>query len=284
MKMSTGQQGNVTPYFVPEPSIWPNVINWGLFLLLLGFVLKINALGGTVPLLLGLAVVLIGSFAWIADVASENKRGLFKKWEDRSFRVGMAYFICAELMFFAAFIGALMYVRVFSLPELHAENLYPGFAGTWPSFGPAGKAVTAFNPFGGALVNTLLLLFSAGSMIWANAGIAKNNRGQMFAGLIVTALLGLTFLSAQLLEYGHAASELGVLMSSGAYGTMFYMLTGFHGVHLIVGLIIVVTILLRAFHGHFSADSHIGVEGTTWYWNFVVVIPGLLVYIYFYLA
>ncbi|CAK0750312.1 Cytochrome aa3 subunit 3 [Gammaproteobacteria bacterium] len=284
--MSTEQHGSVTPYFVPEPNIWPNVINVGIFLLLLGFVLKINDLGGAIAdsllMLSGTAVLLIGAFAWIADVASENKRGLFKPWEERSFRIGMAFFIFAELMFFAAFIGSLMYVRVFSLPWLHIQGLNPGFMGSWPS-GLEGKAVTALDPFGVPLFNTVLLLCSSISLLWANAGIAQDNRGKMFQGLIVTLLLGVGFLFMQVNEYGHAATEFGLLMSSGAYGTMFYMLTGFHGVHLLVGLIIVATILVRALRGHFSADNYFGVKGTGWYWNYIVVVPGLLVYIYFYL-
>lgn len=281
--MSTEQQGSITPYFVPNPSIWPNVINWGLFFALLGFVLKINALGGTVTMLVGLAVVLVGSFAWIADVASEKKQGLFRKWEDRSFRVGMAYFIGAELMFFASFIGALFYIRVIALPDLQIQHVTPDVLG-WPVAGHAEKGVSAMSPFGAPLVNTLMLLISAAFMIWANAGVAKGNRGQMFAGLIVSGLIGISFMFAQLMEYGHVAAEYGVLVGSGAYGTMFYALTAFHGIHLLVGLIILITILLRAFHGHFSEDSHFGVEGTMWYWNFIVVIPGLLIYIYFYLA
>ena len=193
--MSAGQQGNATPYFVPNPSIWPNVINWGLFFLLLGFVLKINALGGTIPLLAGLAVMLVGTFAWIADIATEKKQGLFRAWEDRSFRIGMGYFIFGELMFFASFISALFYIRAIALPDIEAQHITANVA-AWPAAGHAAAAggIAAVSALGVPLANTIMLLISAAFMIWANAGISKGNRGQMTAGLIIGGLIGIAFL------------------------------------------------------------------------------------------
>ena len=280
--MNTETQSATTPYFVPSPSLYPNVINWGLFLLALGFVLKLNAMGGVLPMLAGVILVLYGSLAWVGNVICENESGLYRKWEDRSFRVGMGYFIGAELVFFTAFILALMYLRVFAIPALGTmSDLWPGFAGTWPSSGPGGKPFTPINAWGAPAVNTLLLLLSAASIIWSRAGIAKSNRGQMGSGMLITLLLGITFLAAQFLEYGHA-SEAGITVANGAYGMLFYMLTGFHGLHLLVGLILLLAVLLRSFAGHFNSEHHFGIEAVAWYWNFVVVAPGLLVFIYFY--
>ena len=280
--MTTETQGSPTPYFVPSPSLYPNVINWGLFLLALGFVLRLNALGGVLSMLAGAVLILYGSLAWVGDVVCENESGLYKKWEDRSFRVGMGYFIGAELVFFTAFIIALMYLRVFAIPALGTmPDLWPGFAGVWPTSGPGGKPFTPMHAWGAPAVNTLLLLLSAVSILWSRAGIAKSNRGQMGSGILITLLLGITFIFAQFIEYGHA-SEAGVTAANGVYGALFYMLTGFHGLHLVVGLILLLAILLRCFVGHFNSEHHFGIEAVVWYWNFVVVAPGLLVFIYFY--
>lgn len=281
--MTTETQGSFTPYFVPSPSLYPNVINWGLFLLALGFVLKLNALGGVLLMLAGVVLILYGSLAWVGDVVCENESGRYQKWEDRSFRVGMGYFIGAELVFFTAFILALMYLRVFAIPALGATpDLWPGFAGTWPTSGPAGKSFTPIDAWGVPAANTLLLLLSAASIAWSRAGIVKNNRGQMGVGILITLMVGVVFIASQLLEYGHAASKFGVEITTGAYGSMFYMLTGFHGIHLLAGLILLVAVLLRSFVGHFSPEHHFGLDAVAWYWNFVVVAPGLLVFIYFY--
>lgn len=282
--MMTETQGAATPYYVPNPSIYPVIVNIGLFFLGLGFVLKLNALGGVVLMLLGATVTIYGSFAWINTVICENEKGLYHKWEDRSFRVGMGYFIGAEIAFFASFLFALMYLRIWGVEGLGtaASELWQGYKAAWPTSGPAGKAFTPLNAWGVPAVNTLLLILSAAAVIWARTGIAQSNRGQMTSGLLLTLALGGMFIVQQFMEYGHAASELGVMISTGAYGTMFYMLTGIHGFHLIIGLTMLVVILLRCLNGHFDSEHHFGLDAVAWYWNFVVVAPGLLVFIYFY--
>ncbi len=271
-------------YYVPHPSAYPVVLNAGLFFLSLGFVLKINALAfGIVFMLAGALLFTYGTVAWLGKVICENESGKYRQWEDRSFRIGMGYFIAAELLFFAAFLAALMYTRVFSLPHLHAADLlWPGFEGKWPSSGPAGKPFTPLGAWGVPAANTLLLLFSVASFAWSRAGLLKDNRGQMTSGLLLTLVLGAAFLVQLFLEYGHAASELGIMISTGSYGALFYMLTGFHGFHLLIGLIMLLVILFRGFHGHFNPASYFGFEAVGWYWNFVIVAPGLLVFIYFY--
>jgi len=274
---------NELHYYVPDPSAYPAVVNAGLFFLALGFVLKLNSLALATPsLLTGALVTVYGAVAWIGRIIGENETGRYHEWEDRSFRIGMGYFIAAELMFIAAFLAALLYTRGFALPGLHAADLlWPGFEGKWPSSGPAGKPFTPLNAWGVPAVNTLLLLISAATAAWARAGLIKNNRGQMTAGLLLTIVLGATFLVQQLLEYGHAY-DLGVLIGTGAYGTMFYTLTGVHGLHLVFGLVMLLVILFRDLIGHFTPERHFGLDGVAWYWNFVVVAPGVLVFVYFY--
>lgn len=275
-----------THYHVPLPSHYPVTINLGLFILALGVALRINAVAsGIVPILAGIAVVLYGAFGWVGKIICEDESGSYHPWEDRSFRIGMAYFILSELAFFGAFLLALMYVRVFSLPELASMDphftLWPDFKGAWPSGGPKSQAFTPLGASGLPAVNAILILASAVSLMWARKGLSTANRGQMVAGLAIALVLGVAFLFQQAMEYRHAA-ELGVTLVSGVYGSYFYMLTGVHGAHMLAGILMLAVLLLRAFHGHFKPESHVGLDLVTWYWNFAVVVPGLLVFVYFY--
>ena len=275
-----------THYHVPPPSHYPVTINLGLFILALGVALRINAIAsGIVPILAGIAVVLYGAFGWVGKIICEDESGSYHPWDDRSFRIGMAYFILSELAFFGAFLLALMYVRVFALPELASMDphftLWPDFKGAWPSGGPKSQAFTPLGATGFPAVNAILILASAVSLMWARRGLSTANRGQMVAGLAIALVLGVAFLLQQAMEYRHAA-ELGVTLASGVYGSYFYMLTGVHGAHMLAGIIMLVILLLRVFHGHFKPESSVGLDLVTWYWNFAVVIPGLLVFVYFY--
>ena len=273
-------------YYVPPPSHYPVTVNLGLFILTLGLVLRINAVAsGVAPILVGIAVVLYGAFGWMGKIICEDGGGNYHPWEDRSFRIGMAYFILVEVVFFGAFLLALIYARVFSLPELASMDthftLWPDFTGIWPSGGPKSQAFTPLGAWGLPAVNSILILASAVSLMWARKGLSTASRGQMVAGLVIALALGVVFLFQQAMEYRHAV-ELGITLASGVYGTNFYMLTGVHGAHLLVGIIMLVVLLLRAFHGHFKTESCVGLDIVTWYWNFAVVIPGLLVFTYFY--
>ena len=281
-----GETRSDSHYHVPPPSYYPVTINLGLFISMLGLTLRINALAsGIVPILAGTAVVLYGAFGWIGKIICEDERGNYHPWEDRSFRMGMAYFILSEIAFFGAFLLALMYVRIFSLPDLSSMDahftLWPDFKGAWPSGGPKSQAFTPLSARGLPAVNSILILASSVSLMWARKGLLAANRGQMVAGLAIALVLSVAFLFQQVMEYHHAA-ELGVTLASGVYGTNFYMLTGVHGVHMLAGIIMLTVLLLRAFHGHFKAESRVGLDIVAWYWNFAVVIPGLLVFIYFY--
>lgn len=273
-------------YYVPPPSFYPVTINLGLFIFALGFALRLSAITpGVVPMLAGTAVILYGTFGWVGRIIYENEAGNYHPWEDRSFRTGMAYFIFSELAFFGAFLMALMYVRAFALPDLASMDphftLWPDFKGEWPSGGPKSQAFTPLGAWGLPAVNSILIVASSVSLIWARKGLSAANRGQMVAGLAIAIVLGIAFLFQQAMEYRHAA-ELGITLATGVYGTNLYMLTGVHGVHMLAGIIMLAVLLLRAFHGHFRADNRVGLDLVTWYWNFVIVIPGLLVFIYFY--
>jgi cytochrome c oxidase subunit 3 len=231
---------------------------------------------------------------WFGQVIGESEAGVYNDQVDRSFRWGMAWFIFSEVMFFAAFFGALFYVRVFVLDWIGANELqWPGFDGTWPSAGPKGLERVAadvlpgpnqFSPmaaWGIPAINTLILLTSGATVTWAHWGLLKDNRAQLITGLFLTVALGITFLCLQVYEYVHAYTELGLTLKTGIYGSTFFMLTGFHGFHVTIGTIMLIVILGRSLKGHFSANHHFGFEAVAWYWHFVdVVWLGLFIFVY----
>lgn len=270
-------------YYVPEPSRYPIMVSGGLFLLALGFILRINSIAiGLWSMLAGFLLILYVVFGWFGRVIRENEDGSYRKWEDLSFRWGMIWFIASEVMFFAAFFGALFYVREHSVPLLGATpDLWPGYSGTWPTSGPGGKAFTPMGAWGIPAINTLILLTSGATVTWAHWGLLKNRRAQLIAGLFLTVVLGVSFISLQAYEYHHAYTELGLTMGAGVYGATFFMLTGFHGFHVTLGTIMLTVILLRSMKGHFTPDAHFGFEGVAWYWHFVdVVWLGLYTLVY----
>ena len=265
-------------YYVPHSSTYPAMLSGGLFLLALGFILQINghALGKWFMLA---AAVLVGYvlFGWFGSVVAENQRGTFHAWEDRSFRWGMVWFIASEVMFFAAFFGALFYVRNVSVPELGQTGLvWPGYQGTWPTSGPAGKPFTPMAAWGIPALNTMILLSSAVTVTWAHWGLLKGRRAQLIGGLAMTVALGCLFIGFQAYEYHHAYSELGLTLGAGVYGATFFMLTGFHGFHVTIGAITLSAVLGRALKGHFTPENHFGFEAAAWYWHFVDVVWLLL--------
>jgi len=183
-------------------------------------------------------------------------------------------------MFFAAFFGALFYTRVLSVPWLGEgdtmQQLWPEFKATWPTAGPGltqdGFQFTPMGAWGIPAINTLLLLCSGVTVTWAHWGLKKNGRTQLIAGLALTVLLGVVFLALQVYEYYHAYTEMGLTLGAGVYGSTFFMLTGFHGFHVLVGTTMLLVMLLRAIAGHFSADHHFAFEAVSWYWHFVDVV------------
>jgi cytochrome c oxidase subunit III len=258
----------------------------GIFFMALGLILKVNAVPeGAWAMPIGAAMIVYVLFGWFGEIIRENLNGSYTQWEDRSYRTGMVWFIFSEVMFFACFFGVLYYARMISLPELasyeEAINPYKGFTAAWPSSGPMGDAFTPMGPWGIPAINTLLLLTSGATLTWAHWGLIKNKRSHLIWGLILTVLLGVVFLGFQVYEYIHAYSELGLTLGAGIYGATFFILTGFHGMHVTLGTIMLAVILGRCMKGHFSEHNHFAFEAVAWYWHFVDVV-WLILFVFVY--
>jgi cytochrome c oxidase subunit 3 len=279
-------------YFIPDPSPWPIIGMVSLLTTLIGTALTINGMGiGKLLVAAGLLAFFYLLYSWFRDVIRENLEDRYNKQVDTSFRLGMFWFIASEVFFFLSFFGALFYIRNIALPWLGGEGylgatnelLYHGFEPTWPSSGPAqlGGEFQPMPPWGIPAINTLLLLTSGATITWAHWGLKVDNQKQLVWGLIATIVLGLTFVALQAYEYGHAYAELNLTLETGAYGSTFYMLTGFHGFHVTMGAVMLMAILGRSLKSHFSAHNHFAFEGVAWYWHFVdVVWLGLFIFVY----
>jgi cytochrome c oxidase subunit 3 len=240
---------------------------------------------------LGIACILSMMFGWFRTVIGESLAGIYSKQVDTSFRMGMMWFIFSEVMFFCAFFGALFYARTFSVPWLGGEGdgaltnffLWKDFAAAWPSNGPAqvGGAFQTMPAWGVPLLNTLILLSSGVTITIAHHALRAGNRKQLLIWLGATVLLGALFLNFQAHEYIEAYTKLNLTLGSGVYGSTFFMLTGFHGLHVTLGAIMLSIIWLRCLKGHFTRDHHFAFEAVAWYWHFVdVVWLGLFIFVY----
>ena len=288
--MNHAVNGETPRYYVPHSSGWPIIGSASLFVTAYGaahFIHqsteKVAAEGsfGAPLFFIGLAMIAFMMFGWFRTVIKEGLEGLVSGMLDRSFRQGMAWFILSEVMFFAAFFGALFYARIISVPWLAGAGhrlethlfLWPDFADTWPLFmTPAGNSTEAMAAWGLPFVNTVILVTSSVTVTFAHWALKKNSRLPLKIWLGITVLLGVTFLTLQVVEYEHAYQELGLSLGSGIYGSTFFMLTGFHGAHVAMGTIMLAVTLLRCFRGHFSSDSHFAFEAVSWYWHFVDVV------------
>ena len=275
-------------YFVPPPSRWPMFGSIALLGIVGGFVLLFNGIFGGAPLLAaGFAVLIYTMFGWWGDIAHESESGKYREWEDLSFRWGMGWFIFSEVMFFAAFFGALFYARVISVPDLAAIDskiVWPTFQDSWPTNGPHfSEHFETIPAFGIPVFNTLILLTSGATVTWAHWGMKLNNRRQLNIGLALTIALGILFLILQATEYIHAYQDLNLRLDSGIYGSTFFMLTGFHGMHVTIGTIALIVIFGRCLAGHFKPDAHFGFEAVSWYWHFVDVVWLMLFVIVYWL-
>ena len=279
-------------YYIPHGTKWPFLSTISLMVLFIGFANYMNGYStGVILMLSGLLLLLIMTYGWFSNVITESESGIYNDQVDISFRWGMVWFIFSEVMFFSAFFGALYYARELSLPWLGGEGskmttnivLWPQFENIWPSNGPVnvGGDFTLMKAGGIPAINTLILLTSGLTVTWAHHGLKEQNRNQLILGLIATVLLGFVFVGLQAYEYMYAYSELNLKLTSGIYGSTFYMLTGFHGFHVTLGAIMLTVILFRCMKGHFSGDNHFGFEAVAWYWHFVdVVWLGLFVFVY----
>ena len=281
------QSASRTHYAVPQPMPWPIMGSVSLFLMALGAVFVFNGtMGGWVSIAAGFMLLVYMMVRWFSDVIRESEGGKYGRWEDVSFRWGMSFFIFSEVMFFGAFFGALYWARVMSVPDLgnleHNALMWPGFSGRWPSAGPGFlEKFQIMGAWGLPALNTALLLSSGVTVTFAHWALIRNDRPKLLIWLALTILLGVTFLGVQAYEYGHAYSDLNLKLSTGVYGSTFFMLTGFHGFHVTIGAIMLTVIWFRCLKGHFKPDHHFAFEGVAWYWHFVdVVWLGLFIFVY----
>ena len=284
-------------YFIPDPSRWPIVGTLAIFTSFVGGAIMLNGSHfGTFILGLGVAAIVYMFSGWFAEVIGESLHNKYNKQVDVSFRWGMSWFIFSEVMFFAAFFGALFYARVLSVPWLAGEGsklitnelLWPDFYAEWPLMViPDLDKFSAYlyteviPAWGVPALNTLILLSSGVTVTLAHWALKKNHRKALCWWLFATVALGLLFVGLQAMEYGHAYHELNLKLASGIYGSTFFMLTGFHGFHVTMGATMLTVILIRSMCGHFSAHNHFGFEAVAWYWHFVdVVWLGLFIFVY----
>ena len=291
--MSTATHGQTPYYFVPGPSSHPVMAAIGLFFVILGAGQWINGHDwGKYALAFGLVWWLATLWRWFAESIRESEGGMYSDRIDVSYRWSMSWFIFSEVMFFGAFFSALWWVRAHSLPQLADpihDVLWPNFQGVWPTLaagvtGSPADTIDSFQtmgPFWLPTINTALLLSSGVTLTIAHHAIQAGERSKTIAFMWMTVLLGIVFLFVQGYEYYHAWTELNLTLASGVYGSTFYMLTGFHGFHVFVGMLMLLFITLRLQKGHFTAERHFGFEGAAWYWHFVdVVWLGLYILVY----
>jgi cytochrome c oxidase subunit 3 len=284
---TTTPQGRQQHYSVPQPMAWPIMGSASLFLMALGGVFVMNSSsGGWVSIAAGFMLLLYMMVRWFGDVIRESEGGMYGRWEDVSFRWGMSFFIFSEVMFFAAFFGALYWTRIHSVPDLATIEsnalLWPGFNAHWPSAGPGfTETFETMHAWGLPAINTALLLTSGVTVTLAHWALLRDERSKLLVWLGLTVALGVTFLCVQAYEYGHAITHLNLKLSTGVYGSTFFMLTGFHGFHVTIGAIMLTVIWFRCLKGHFRPDHHFAFEGVAWYWHFVdVVWLGLFIFVY----
>ena len=289
MGASHSVKGKEAPYyFVPSPSMHPVLAAITLLAFAIGAVLWVNASAiGPWLFAAGVAGLIAVLYFWFGDAIAESEGGLYSKRVDVSFRWSMSWFIFSEVMFFAAFFGALFYARAITTPWLgdfdHRFALWPDFLSSWPNLGPAGivEQFATVGPFWLPTINTALLLTSGVTLTIAHHAIREDHRTKTAIWLAATVILGAIFIVVQAYEYHHAYTELNLKLTSGVYGSTFFLLTGFHGLHVTIGAIMLFVVLIRLLKGHFTKDNHFAFEGAAWYWHFVdVVWLGLYIFVY----
>jgi cytochrome c oxidase subunit 3 len=282
-------------YYIPHGTPWPIIGSVALFCLMLGAASLLNEWANAWALLPGALLLMFMFFGWFYTVIGENQRGIFNLHVDRSFRMGMIWFIFSEVMFFGAFFGALFYARQLSVPWIGGEGvkvfnklfLWNNYDATWPTNGPAHLGPRAdgtfetIPAFGLPALNTLILLSSGVTVTIAHHALLHGKRAVLNVFLALTFLLGFSFVTLQAHEYGEAYRTMGLQLGTGIYGSTFFMLTGFHGLHVTIGAIMLTIIWLRCLRGHFTPNRHFAFEAVAWYWHFVdVVWLGLFIFVY----
>ena len=280
-------------YYIPHGTKWPIMGSIGLFTLLGGFAMLLNGnAAANWIMVVGTLIVLAMMVGWFGTVIGESESGTYNNQVDRSFRQGMMWFIFSEVLFFGAFFGALFYARIYSVPWLAGEGaggfmtgplLWPEFEGVWPTNGPGdiGGTFETIPAFGIPFINTIILVSSGGTVTLAHWALKNNERAKLCWWLFATVVLGVVFLGFQGYEFAHAYGDLNLTLGSGVYGSTFFMLTGFHGLHVTIGAIMLLVMLFRSMKGHFTPENHFAFEAAAWYWHFVdVVWIGLFIFVY----
>ena len=287
-------------YHLVDPSPWPLVGAISALMTAVGAIVWMRSMGegatglfgiqGPALFAIGFTLLTLTAALWWRDVINEAHSGHHTPVVQLHLRYGMILFIASEVMFFVAWFWAYFDSALFPGDVRHVENIKDAigmvtrselYGGVWPPQHVAettaalpsgvpvpGKFEGTFDPWGLPLVNTLILLTSGATVTWAHHALLKNNRGQLILGLLITVLLGIAFTVCQAIEYGHAAFSYG----GHSYGSTFFMATGFHGAHVIIGTIFLLVCLVRAMMGHFKPEQHFGFEAAAWYWHFVDVV------------
>jgi cytochrome c oxidase subunit 3 len=272
-------------YHLVDPSPWPLLASIAALVMAVGAIIWMKSLGGgagvfgvTGPWVFaaGSAGITAVAYMWWRDVIREAHKGDHTPVVQLHLRYGMILFIASEVMFFVAWFWAYFDASLFPgevyTPVNVAEqigmvqrNTLTG--GTWPPQ-PTDAFQSTFDPWGLPLVNTLILLLSGCTVTWAHHALLNDDRRGLILGLVATVVLGAIFTCLQAYEYGHAAFS----YSGHIYGATFFMATGFHGAHVVIGTIFLFVCLIRALQGHFSPKQHFGFEAAAWYWHFVDVV------------
>lgn len=255
---------NVThPYHLVNPSPWPVLTAFSMLTFVVGAALSLHQEPAGLPVLFAGAMAIIANcFFWWRDVIREGIHDHSHTREvSGGLRLGMALFICSEVMFFVAFFWA--YFGAAWFPRLPLEDVWAIADGIWP---PAN--IIAFDPFDLPFMNTLILLLSGTTVTWAHHALLEGKNDEVIKGLTCTVALGVLFSLCQAFEYSHAAFGL----KDGKYAATFYLATGFHGLHVMIGTAFLAVMLVRAKRGTLNPKQHLGFEFAAWYWHFVDVV------------
>ena len=253
-------------YHLVDPSPWPFVGAVSAFIMAVGAVFWMHGQVGPAAMTIGLLGVLYTMFMWWRDVIKEAHKGDHTPVVALHLRYGMLMFIASEVMFFVAWFWAFFDASLFTGEAIQATRL-DATGGVWPP-----KGTSVFDPWHLPLVNTLILLTSGTTVTWAHHALLNNDRQGLKWGLVATIALGILFTSIQAYEYGHAAFAFSRDGGGNIYGSTFFMATGFHGFHVIIGTIFLIVCLFRAMAGDFTPKQHFGFEAAAWYWHFVDVV------------
>jgi cytochrome c oxidase subunit III len=252
-------------YHLVDPSPWPAVGSVSAFLMALGAITWMHHIFAAAPYIFGVGTIgmLYTMLGWWRDVTREaTSQGFHTRVVQISHRYGMILFIASEVMFFVAWFWAYFNTALFPA-DMHQVVRDQFLGGVWPP-----KGIETFDPWHLPLLNTLILLTSGTTVTWAHHALLENDRQGLKWGLLLTIVLGAAFTCVQAYEYSHAAFH----YSGHIYGATFFMATGFHGAHVLIGTTFLIVCLIRAYLGHFTPTQHLGFEFAAWYWHFVDVV------------